>query len=126
MGVLDIDLRRLAAIDMWSSAGAPWRRWVILGEFLLGAIGGVVLGVLVMSGGGTGRLVFGAWIVGVGLNYVPLSAHALALSRPGALEAEIAGVDVPATLRSYTVRRLWVLVPLLFVVLAFWGWRRRR
>ncbi|MEH1059344.1 hypothetical protein V6U89_29570 [Micromonospora sp. CPCC 206171] len=30
-----LDVRRLAAIDMWGSAGARWRRWIILAEFLL-------------------------------------------------------------------------------------------
>jgi hypothetical protein len=50
-----------------------------------------------------------------GLNYAPLAVHALTLVRPGALERELAGVDVPAELRHYSVRQIWVVVPLLFV-----------
>ncbi|MDG4825913.1 hypothetical protein O7635_29040 [Asanoa sp. WMMD1127] len=119
-----MDIRRLAAVDMHGSAGASWRRWVILAEFLLGVVGGLALGffVILSADGGPGRTVFGAWLLGVALNYAPLAAHALSLIRPGALERELAGVDVPAALRHYTTRQFAVLVPLLFVV---WEVRRR-
>ena len=58
----------------------------------------------------------GLAMVGIGLNYVPLSAHALSLRRPEALEAELEGVDVVRELRRYTFIQLWVVVPLAFVV----------
>ncbi|MDG4809840.1 hypothetical protein O7634_24075 [Micromonospora sp. WMMD1120] len=51
-----------------------------------------------------------------GLNYAPLSRYALALMRPGALDAELAGVDIDRELRRYAVLQLWVLVPLALVV----------
>jgi hypothetical protein len=122
-----VDVRRLAAIDMWGSAGVRWRRWVILAEFLLGVFGGAALGLaLATSGGGTFATAAGWWLVGVALNYLPLSLHALTLVRPGALEAEIEGVDVFAELRHYTTAQLWVVVPLLFLVLAAVQWIRRR
>ncbi|MFE0526920.1 hypothetical protein ACFW0V_04915 [Micromonospora parva] len=38
--------------------------------------------------------------------------------RPGALDAELAGVDIDRELRRYTVLQLWVFVPLSLVVLA--------
>ncbi|MDG9674341.1 hypothetical protein [Micromonospora sp. DH14] len=38
--------------------------------------------------------------------------------RPGALDAELAGVDIDLELRRYTVLQLWVVVPLSLVVLA--------
>lgn len=120
-----LDVRRLAAIDMWGSAGAPWRRWIILAEFLLGVLGGGALGLgLLSAGGGAGRTAVGLWLTGVAANYVPLSVHALTLVRPGALDAEIEGVDVPAELRHYTTAQLWVAVPLLLVPLAAAQWRR--
>jgi hypothetical protein len=118
-----MDIRRLAAIDMFGSAGAPWRRWVILGEFLLGVIGGLALGLFLILSGGTIPVVFGVYLVTIALNYVPLSVHALTLIAPGALERELTGVDVPATLRHYTTRQFLVFVPLLFVILDL---RRRR
>ncbi|WFE54791.1 hypothetical protein [Micromonospora sp. WMMD1155] len=123
---LGLDVRRLAAIDMWGSAGVRWRRWVILAEFLLGVGGGGALGLLAVSSGGGLRTVVGWWLIGLAVNYVPLSVHALTLIRPGALEAEIRGVDVPGELRHYTTAQLWVAVPLLVAVLAVVQWPRIR
>jgi hypothetical protein len=123
---LGLDVRRLAAIDMWGSAGVRWRRWVILAEFVLGVVGGGALGGASLSSGNNPGTVVGCWLIGLAANYVPLSVHALTLIRPGALEAEIEGVDVPAELRHYTTAQLWVLVPLLLVVLAVVQWRRNR
>jgi len=118
-----VDVRRLAAVDMHGAYGRPWRRWVILAEFLLGATGGVALGVYVAAVADGWVRLLGLWIAGACLNYVPLSAHALDLSRPGRLDRELAGVDIRAALRHYTTRQLWVAVPLLFVVLALRGRR---
>lgn len=113
------DVRRLAAVDMYGSAGAPARRWVILVEFVVGALGCVALGL--WSYGSLSSVagrIFSAWLVGVGLNYIPLALHAVSLSRPGALDRELAGVDVRGELRFYTTAQLWIVVPLLLVVLA--------
>ena len=120
-----LDVRRLAAIDMWGSAGAGWRRWVILAEFLLGAAGAGALGIVAISSGGP-RAVLGYWLIGVAANYVPLSAHALALIRPGALESELREADISSELRHYTAAQFWVVVPLLVMVLAVHQRRDRR
>jgi hypothetical protein len=114
-----LDVRRLAAIDMWGSAGARWRRWVILAEFVFGVFGVGALGLtLVSSADGAAGALIGLWFVGVAANYAPLSLYALAFVRRGALEAEIEGVDVFGELRHYTTAQLWVAVPLLLVVVA--------
>ena len=122
-----LDVRRLAAVDMWGSAGVRWRRWVILIEFLLGVVGGGALGIglIVARDGFLGRLL-GAWLIGVALNYVPLAVHALALIRPNALEAELTGVDVYQELRHYTTAQFWVVVPVLLVILGARQWVRAR
>jgi hypothetical protein len=86
---------------------------------LVGAVGGTLLGTFVaVSATSTGWLVFGIWLAGVGLNYVPLAMHALSLSPPGRLEAELANTDVRSDLRRYTKEQFWLGVPLLFIVLA--------
>jgi hypothetical protein len=66
----------------------------------------------------------GAWVAGVGVNYVPLALFAASLSRPGALNAELAGADVRAELRRYSYMQLWIVVPLLLAVLALRQTRR--
>jgi hypothetical protein len=121
-----VDVRRLAAVDMHGAYGRPWRRWVIVAEFLTGATAGVALGVyLTAAAQGWARLI-GLWVAGACLNYVPLAAHALDLTRPGRLDRELAGVDIRAALRHYTTRQLWIAVPLLLWLLALRQWRAPR
>jgi hypothetical protein len=47
--------------------------------------------ILSQSSDTNGRLL-GLWFIGAGLNYAPLAVYAIALSRPGALDTELAGV----------------------------------
>ena len=61
---------------------------------------------------------FGAWLIGMGANYLALALHAVLLSRPGALDAELAGADVRVELRHYGLAQLWVAIPLAVAVLA--------
>jgi hypothetical protein len=116
MGPLDV--RRLAALDMHGVAGTRRRRRLIRAEFVLGAIGCIGLGVwAAVTASAAGWKLFGAWLAGAGVNYAVLAWQAASLSRPGALEAELAGVDIPRELRYYGVRQFWVAVPLLFAAL---------
>ena len=63
--------------------------------------------------------VIGAWLVGIALNYVPLAFHAFRLSRHGALEAELAGVDARTELRRYSRRQFVIAIPLALLVMSF-------
>jgi uncharacterized membrane protein len=113
------DIRRLAAIDLHGAHGTRARRRVILAEFGFGAVGGTGLGVFVAAAGlGVGWTIFGVWLAGTCLNYVPLALQAVSLSRPGRLAAELGGADVRSELRRYTKAQFWIVVPLLFCVLA--------
>jgi hypothetical protein len=118
-------VRRLAALDMHGARGTRRRRRVILFEFALGTIGGVALGVWALTWGSVIGFVVGIWLLGLAANYVPLTAHVLALWDPGALEAELAGVDVRAELRYYTRTQGWVLVPFWVAGLALAQARRK-
>ncbi len=120
-------MRRLAAVDLYGAAGTVRRRRIIRAEFVAGVACCVAfgLGALLLSTS-VGFVVLGAWLVGVGLNYVPLAAHAVSLYEPAKLEAELAAVDVRAEQRHYTRVQVAVFVPLLIVVLAArQEWRRR-
>jgi len=120
-----LDVRRLAALDMWGTAGTARRRRLIRAEFVLGAVGCTALGALALAGGGGWMTVVGLWLVGAGINYVPLALHARSLSRPGALEAELAGVDVRRELRRAGAQQLWIAVPLAVAVSAAVAGRSR-
>ena len=121
-----LDVRRLAAVDMHGLTGTPRRRRLIRAEFIAGALGGLGLGVWVAAtADSTFSQVFGAWIAGVGVSYAALAWQAESLSRPGALDAELAGADLPRELRRYTYLQVWLVVPMLLAILAIRQARRR-
>jgi hypothetical protein len=89
-------------------------------------VAGTFLGVLVaVSTSSLGWFLFGVWLAGIGLNYVPLALHALSLSPRGKLENELADADVRRELRRYTRTQFWLAVPLLLLVLAVAQFRAR-
>jgi hypothetical protein len=123
--VAAIDARRLAAADMWGTAGSPRRRRLIRAEFVAGAVGCTLLGAFVVATGSGAWLAIGVWLLGAGANYVPLALHARSLSRPGALEAELRDADLGRELRRAGVRQLWIAVPFAIAISAARDWRAR-
>lgn len=114
-----VDVRRLAAIDMHGVKGTSLRRRVIVAEFVLGAIGGIGIGLfLLLTADGAAGIVVGILAIGIGANYVPLALHTFALRNPADLRTELAAADIRDELRRYTKSQLWVFVPFLFVGLA--------
>lgn len=111
-----IDIRRLAAVDI-AFLGSRF----ILAEFSLGVVGSLCLGVLTLvrthSFVGT---VFGAYLLCIGVNYVPLLFHAISLVRHGTATQEIAD-EMPEKsrmFRKYRRQSLLLLVPLVLPILA--------
>ena len=124
---LALDVRRLAALDMWGTAGSLRRRTLIRAEFVVGAVGCTALGIAALSSAGSALwLAVGIWLVGAGANYVPLALYAHSLSSPGRLEAEIGGGDVRAELRRAGIRQFWIAVPFAVAVAALAAERARR
>jgi len=87
-----IDVRRLAAIDMYGRHGSKRRRRLILAEFVLAAIDIPLLGLTIVLAPALPRVFLGAYLIGVGLNFVPLALHAISMSRAGLL-GTAAGAD---------------------------------
>ena len=113
-----VNVKRLAALDMYGATGTTRRRRIVLAEFIAAAAATMALGIWLVTGAsGLGAHIFGIWLIGVGLNYAPPAAYAISLSRPGALDAELVGVDTGRELRRYTVLQLWILVPLSLIVM---------
>ena len=118
-----MDVRRLAAIDMHGLAGSMLRRRIILWEFILGAVLGLAFGLFVLlTADSLFWAIFGLWLIFLGMNYVPLAIYAIGFTRPGALQQELAGVNIPAELRRYTGLQMWVFVPF---ALGFFAVRQR-
>lgn len=113
-----MDVRRLAAVDMYGRRGGKGRRRLILAEFVLAAVDVPLVGLaMLLAASSASSAVLGVYLIGVGLNYVPLGLHAISLARSGRLDAELAGVDVGAELRRYTARQLLIAIPLLVFIL---------
>ena len=114
---MGLDVRRLAAVDMHGGRGRPARAFVITAEFLFGAVVGPLFALfMIVTAASPGWKAAGVVLLGVGLNYVPLARRALELRAPGALDAELEGVDVKDELRRYSVAQFWVCVPLAVVL----------
>jgi len=97
---------------MWGLRGSPRRRRLIRAEFYVGAVGCLLLGAFVLArAGSTLWTLVGIWLIGAGVNYVPLALYAERLSRPGALEAELAGIELRRELRRAGAQQFWIAVP---------------
>ena len=109
------NVRRFAAIDMYGTAGTRRRRRIVLLEFVVGTAGLLLIGAVLLIHGGW---LWAAWLLGCGMNYGALAAHAITLYPPGRLEAELAGADIGAELRQYSIAQLLLFVPVLIAIVA--------
>jgi hypothetical protein len=109
------NVRRFAAIDMYGTAGTQRRRRIVLLEFVVGTVALLLIGAVLLIHGGW---LWAAWLLGCGLNYGALAVHAVTLYPPGRLEAELAGADVGAELRRYSIAQLLLFVPVLIAIVA--------
>ena len=76
-----MNVRRLAAIDMYGTRGTARRKRIVLAEFTAALAATVALGTwLVIGASGLGTRTFGIWPLSAGLNYAPLAAFAIWLS----------------------------------------------
>ena len=113
-----LDVRRLAAIDMYGRHGSTRRRRPILAEFVLAAIDVPLPGLaMFLAASSALPALLGAYLIGVGLNYVPLALHAISMSRASRLDAELADVDVQAELKQHAAKQLFVGNPVLVLIL---------
>jgi len=92
---------------------------------VVGALGCLVLGGLAIASSNGTWLVVGVWLVGAGVNYVPLALYAHALSRSGALESELQDVDVRREIRRAGVQQLWIALPFAVAIAALAQERHR-
>ena len=68
---------------------------------------------------------FGAGILGIGFNYLPLAIHAVLLSRAGVLERRLAGVNIGSERRNAKTQLLWLVIPFAVALLVVLEQTRR-
>ena len=89
---------------------------VIVGEYAAGVLLCGALGILSVS---KHSLILGLPLLWIALNYVPLFLHSVDLARRGTARQEVAPeLADQREARSYSLRQLWILVPLAVDVLA--------
>ena len=109
-----LSVKTLAAVDLYGRSGTSHRRRLITWEFVLGTVGSAALGILSLGRGQGWTIVLGLWLIGISANYLPLALYARTLSKGDRLDVEVAGLDLSAEIRRYSVMQIWLLVP--FVV----------
>ncbi len=105
------DVRRFTALDMRGRSGSLRRRRVIRAEFDIGCVVALAFGAFLLARG-VGFI--GFWILGIGVNYIPLAVYSVVLFPGDRLDRELAGVDLVAEGRRAGVAQLILIVP--FVV----------
>ena len=105
------DPDRLAAADLHGRRGTGRRRRIVRAELILSALGCVAFGALLIVQGDALWTLVGVALLGIAVNYVMLARAAIRLSRPGALDRAMAGLDVDTELRAATRTQLWILIP---------------
>jgi hypothetical protein len=108
-------VRRFVALDLYGRSGTLRRRRIVLAEFVMGTAALVALGAYM---GSRGSWVWGVWLLGCGMSYGALAAHAVTLFPMGRLEAELGRGDTAAEIRRYSLAQLLLFVPGLVAVAA--------
>jgi hypothetical protein len=120
-----IDIRTLAALDI-----AFLGPRIILIEFGAGVLLPIALGALTLARAGSLKgTLFGAYLITLGINYLPLLLYAISIVRAETAAAEIAGESQNRTAMFSRYRRqsLLLLVPLMVpIASAIQEWRRPR
>ena len=116
-----LNVRKLAALDIHFLGPR-----LIVSEFAAGVAGPVIFGILTLRMAQRhawpfGLTLFGAYLLTLGLNYVPLLLHAVSLVRSRAAFREIEHElsDRSEAFRRYRRQSLYLLVPFVVPIIAF-------
>ena len=112
-----INLRKLVALDMVLHGKS-----FIIAEFAFGVLLPLILGLFSFRGTlfepfpTTVQTALGLWLLGIGVNYVPLFIYAVLIARGGTVEQE--GRPEMLHVKRYSLQQFIIFVPFLVAVLA--------
>lgn len=109
------DVRRFAALDMHGRAGSLRRRRIIRAEFVVGCVVALALAAFLLA---NGAWLIGFWLLGVGVNYIPLAVYSVVLFPGDHVERELEGVDLPTEARPGRGAQFGLFVPFLVAIVA--------
>jgi hypothetical protein len=92
----------------------------IIGEFAIGVLLALVLGLITLRSYLTGSLQFlwailGIWLIGIAANYIPLFIYSVMIAKGGTVQEE--GQPELAHIKRYSVQQLILFIPFLVTVL---------
>jgi hypothetical protein len=111
-----INIRKLAALDMALNSTQS-----ILVEFAIGIVLPLLLGFFSIRAGLFGRvqtgreILIGFWLIGVGVNYIPLFIYVVLLARSGTVKEE--GQRELVHAEGYSLQQMIIFIPFLVVCL---------
>jgi hypothetical protein len=114
--------RKLAAIDIVFLGSK-----LIIGEFATGVLLSAALGIFVLfRGHSVWQVALGLYFISLGINYVPMLAYAVAITRQQSARAEFGDElkDEHRAMAKYRRQSVLLLVPLLVPILALVQQRR--
>ena len=107
--------RKLAAIDLIFLGPK-----VIITEFSAGVFLSAVLGIFVLVRGhhSHAQIVFGLYLISLGINYVPMLNYAIRISRAKSARAELGNELDDKPMAKYRRQSLWLLLPMTVPLMA--------
>jgi hypothetical protein len=69
--------------------------------------------------------VIGAWVLGVGVNYIPLAVYSVVLFPGARVERELDGLDIPSEARRAGAAQFALFIPFLVAIVAVAQFARR-
>ncbi len=116
ISIVSINLRKLAAIDIFFLGHK-----LIFAEYAVGVFLSIALGVFVLFRGHSfWQVVLGTYLVFLGINYVPMLVYAVAIADKQSAKAELGDElsEKQTALSKYRRQSLLLLVPLLAPIFA--------
>ena len=107
---------------MHGRAGSLRRRRIIRAEFVLGCVVALALATFLLV---NGAWLIGFWLLGVGVNYIPLALYSIVLFPGDRVERELEGVDLPTEARRVGLAQFGLFVPFLVAIVAAVQFARR-
>ena len=110
--------RKLAAIDIVFLGSK-----LVIAEFACGVVLSAVLGAFVLFRSHSAlQVALGTYLLSLGVNYVPMLIHAVAITRSGSARAELGDElgEPGRAMARYRRQSLWLLVPLVMPAVALW------
>ena len=98
------------------------RRRIIRAEFVLGWVVALALATFLLV---NGAWLIGFWLLGVGVNYIPLAVYSIVLFPGDRVERELEGVDLPTEARRAGLAQFGLFVPFLVGIVAAVQFARR-